>query len=86
VLTLIMREIFNHDVGFCLSISDYASKGIELIENTPEEIRDVVIEMAERLNGTWQSHEDGEALQRRFWEIFLTDEVDAGNPLAWRDS
>jgi len=78
-----MSEIFNHDVGFSLRTSDYASKGVELIENTPEEIRDVVIEMIERLNGTWQPKEDDEALQRRFWEIFPTDAVEAyqGRPL-----
>ena len=81
--SLTMREIFNHGVGFCVETSDYTSKGIELIENTPEEIRDVVIEMVERLNGTWRPHEDDEALQRRFWEIFPTDAVDAyhGRPL-----
>ncbi|MFH1634425.1 MAG: TIGR04372 family glycosyltransferase, partial [Chloroflexota bacterium] len=80
---LAFSEIFNHGVGFCLNTSDYASKGIKLIENTPEEIRDVVIEMAERLNGSWQPNEDDEALQRRFWEIFPTDAVDAyrGRPL-----
>ena len=80
---LTMREIFNHGVGFSMHTSDYASKGVELIENTPEEIRDVVIETAERLNGTWQPHEEDEALQRRFWEIFPTDAVDAyqGRPL-----
>ena len=80
---LTLSEIFNHGVGFCTRTSGYASKGIKLIENTPEEIRDVVIEMAERLNGTWQPHKDDEALQRRFWEIFPTDAVDAyqGRPL-----
>lgn len=80
---LTLSEIFNQGVGFCLNTFDYASKGIELIENTPEEIRDVVIEMADRVNGTWQPHEDDEALQRRFWEIFPTDSVDAyqGRPL-----
>jgi len=72
---LTLREI--------LSCPDYASNSIDLIENTPEEIRDVVIEMVERLNGTWQPHEDDEALQKRFWEIFPTDAVDAyqGKPL-----
>ena len=80
---LVLSEIFIHGVGFFLHTSDYASKGVELIENTTEEIRDVVIEMAERLNGTWQPHEDDEAMQRRFWEIFPTDAVDAnqGRPL-----
>jgi putative glycosyltransferase (TIGR04372 family) len=80
---LSLIEIFKHGVGFCLETPDYASKGVELIENTSGEIRDVVIEMAERLNGTWQPHEDDEALQGRFWEIFPTDAVDAyqGRPL-----
>lgn len=75
---LVLSEIFNHGVGFCLTTSGYKSQGIKLIENTPEEIRDVVIEMAERLNGIWQPHEDDEVLQRRFWKIFPTDAVDAG--------
>jgi putative glycosyltransferase (TIGR04372 family) len=80
---LTLREIFTHGVGFCLHTSDFESKGIQIIENTPEEIRDIVIEMAERLNATWQAHEDDEELQRRFWEIFPTDAVDAhqGRPL-----
>ena len=77
---LTLSEIFNHrGVGFCCHTSDYASKGIELIENTPEEIRDIAVEMAERLNGTWQPREDDEALQRRFWEIFPTDSLEGTN-------
>jgi len=80
---LTLGEIFNHGVGFCMETSGYAAKGVELIENTPEEIRDAVVEMAERLNGSWQPHKDDETLQQRFWEIFPTDAVDAyqGRPL-----
>ncbi len=73
---LTMNEIFTQDLGFSPYASYYKSKGIQFIENTPEEIRDVVVEMAERLNGTWQQHEYDEALQRRFWEIFPTDSLD----------
>ena len=80
---LTLSEIFTRDVGFCMLSSDYESKGVELIENTPEEIRDVAIEMEERLAGTWQAHADDETLQQRFWEIFPTDAADAyaGKPL-----
>jgi len=67
---LTLREIFNHDVGLCLGTSFYEAKGIQLIENTPEEIRDVVIEMVERLNGTWQPEPNDDVLQCRFWEIY----------------
>lgn len=76
---LSISEIFTHGVGFCLSISDYESKGINLIENTPEEIRDVVIEMAERLTGVWQPYPDDESLQQLFWKIFPTDAIDVND-------
>ena len=69
---LTLREILSYGGDFGWYASDYKSKGIRLIENTPEEIRDVVIEMAERLNGTWLSHEDDESLQQCFLEIFST--------------
>jgi putative glycosyltransferase (TIGR04372 family) len=80
---LTLAEIFKQGVGFCMATSDYTSHGIELIESTPEEIRDVIIEMAERLKGIWKPHEEDEDLQRRFWEIFPSDAVDAyqGRPL-----
>ena len=76
---LALRDIVNQGAAFWPYTSDYDSNGIKLIENTPEEIRDIAIEMAERLNGTWQPHEDDEVLQRRFWVIFPTDAVDANN-------
>ena len=77
-----LSEIFIQGVGLRMSTSWNESKGIGLIENTPEEIRDVVIEMAERLDGTWQPYQDDDALQRRFWDIFPTDAVGKhGNPM-----
>lgn len=80
---LSFRKIFKQGVGFCSKTSDYESKGIKLIENTPEEICDVVIEMDERINGTWQPHNDDELLQQKFWEIFPEDALDEvdGRPL-----
>ncbi len=80
---LTLEEIFSHGVGFSVLTSDYETKGVRLLENSPEEIRDVAIEMAERLNGSWQEQEGDEALQRRFWKTFPTDAVDAyaGQPL-----
>lgn len=75
---LTLNEIFSYGVGFCLNSADFQSKGVELIENTPEEIRDVVVEMAERLKGVWQPREDDEMLQRKFWEVFPVDAVNAG--------
>ncbi|NQW23755.1 MAG: TIGR04372 family glycosyltransferase [SAR202 cluster bacterium] len=79
---LTVKEIFSFGSGFSLASSEYESKGIQLIENTPEEIRDAVIELVERLSGTWQPQEDDEALQGKFWEIFPADAKTAeGEPL-----
>ncbi len=70
---LSLKEIIKSGAGFCRTVSDYESRQVKVIENTPEEIRDVAVEMSERLNGTWQSHAEDETLQQRFWELFPTD-------------
>ena len=41
-----------------------------LEENSPEEIRDIVIEMDERLNGNWKETKEDLLLQKKFWSIF----------------
>ena len=78
-----LSEIFNSGVGFCLSTSDYNSKGIKLLENSPEEIRNVALEFVDRLEGKWHQQPDDEKLQRLFWKIFPTNAVDLhlGMPL-----
>lgn len=67
---LSLREIIAGGLGSCLRASDYASKGVLLVENTPEEIRDLVIEMDERLKGTWQPSDDDQDLQQKLWDNF----------------
>ena len=49
--------------------------GITLVENTPDEIRDVVIEMEERLKGTWKTTKEDEILQRKFWSLYKSSEL-----------
>jgi putative glycosyltransferase (TIGR04372 family) len=79
---LTMSEIFDNGIGLGLSTNYFESMGVKLIERTPEEIRDVVIEMADRLAGTWQAHPDDEGLQQSFWERFPSDqEAQNGKPL-----
>lgn len=70
---LALQEIFACGLSFALGTSRYESKGVRLIENTPEEIRDVAVEMEERLRGVWRPHGDDDILQKRFWEIFPSD-------------
>ncbi len=37
-------------------------------------INQVTIEMDERLKGTWQTTEEDEALQQRFWSLFKSSD------------
>lgn len=76
---LTLDEIFRSNLGFCLHATDYEDKQIRLIENTPEEIRDLCTEFEERLSGTWVSVEQDEKLQKRFWEVYPVNSVDSQN-------
>ncbi len=69
------REILESGAGRFLFREQYERAGIELIENTPEEIADVVIEMDDRLKGVWQTTEEDEEMQRRFWSLFKPSEL-----------
>jgi|TARA_B100001964_G_scaffold242762_1_gene318558 putative glycosyltransferase (TIGR04372 family) len=69
------REIYDSGAGYILRGDQFERSGIELIENSPEEITHLLVEMEERINGTWQTTEEDEALQKRFWDSFPKDRV-----------
>lgn len=66
-----MMEIDNIVVLSGKGISTkYAELGIELIENSAEEILDLVMEMNARLDGEWIDTEEDLELQRKYHSIF----------------
>lgn len=69
------REILESGVGRFHEAAQFARMGIELIENTPEEILALAIEMDELLQGTFTADEEDEKLQRRFWSFFKPSEL-----------
>ena len=69
------REIFESGVGRFLRTEQYDRVEIEVVENTPDEITQVVVEKDERLKGTWETTEEDEELQRRFWTLFKKSEL-----------
>lgn len=69
------REIVDSGVGRFQMSRQYERLGIEVVENKPEEITAVAVEMDERLNGTWVTTEEDEELQRRFWLLFKPSEL-----------
>jgi len=72
---LTLREIMESPVRRFNRTEQYEQAGIELIENSPEEIKALAVEMDERLKGTWQSTEEDEQLQQRFWSFFKPGEL-----------
>ncbi len=66
---LTFDEMFNTEVAKYGRTEYYQKAGIEVINNSPEEILDVAMEMEERLNGAWDETEEDEDLQQRFRRI-----------------
>ena len=59
----------------------YEHHGLEVINNTSEEISALAVEMYERLNGTWETTDEDKFLQQSFWKIFNKNQTH-GNPVA----
>ena len=72
---LTFHEIIHSEIGSCSHGQRFEKLGIELIENTSQEILAVVMEMEQRLKRTWKTTEEDEELQRRFWEVFGPDKL-----------
>ena len=68
---LSLSEIFAHGVAYAMVTKIFEEKGIKLVDNTPEEIRDSVIEMAENLEFKRQLSSKDEELQKTFKSLFI---------------
>ena len=68
-------EIINLEFGGIDTNETFQKIDLELIENTPEEIRAVSIEMDERLSGNKKKKKEDEELQEQFWLLFGQDKI-----------
>ena len=66
---LSLREHFVNGLANADHTQAFEAAGIELVNNTPEEIRDLAAEVDDRIAGVWQTTREDEELQQRFWEI-----------------
>lgn len=64
------HEVLSSDLGRMFTSHGYDENKIDLIENSPEEIRDVVVEMLERLDGDVVYAEEDERCQRSISELY----------------
>jgi len=65
----------NSGVGYFLEDILYKQHGLEVVNNTPEEVVDVMVEKDERMRGSWKTNDEYEELQRRFWALYTPDRL-----------
>ena len=68
-------EILNLGLGGTDTNEIITRLNLKLVENIPEEIYDVTVEMDERLNGAWETTPEDDELQERFWALFGPDKL-----------
>lgn len=61
-----LGEIFGTPLSLYRFAFVFEAKGVRILDNSPEEIRDLVVEMMDRLEGRFEVTEDDEDLQRRY--------------------
>ena len=57
-------------LGSCTSSYEYQRAGLKLVENTPQEITIATQEVLARKNGNWQTTNDANLLQQKFWSLY----------------
>ncbi len=77
-----LNEIFESDVAYAVETKTFTAAGVDLVSNSAEEIRDVAVEMWDRVHDSWVEQPDDHDLQERFWRVYRTDGVtDGGVPV-----
>ncbi len=67
---LSFSEMMDLDLFTGKANEELSNQNLEVIENTPDEIFSLAVEMDERLSGKWTVKEDDKILQEKFWSIF----------------
>ena len=68
--SLNLSEIFELNLANALDSKNYENKGINLIENSPEEIKEAAIEMLKLMQNNFLRDSSQEFLELKFWNIF----------------
>jgi len=77
---LAFSEVFSLGAHRWLESKDYKEAGTRIVENSPQEIVDLVKEMNSRLDGEWVAGSDDEELQQRYRDIIPKNHMRYGFP------
>ena len=73
-----MSEIFSYGVAYAFDGKIFEKKGIELLDFTPEQIKDFVLEMVENLESKKEFTQEEKYLQETFKTLFA-DNIQRSN-------
>lgn len=71
-ISLTLKEQIQTGVIGFLRTQEYASAGVELIDNSPDDILRTAMELEAKLNGNWKENTEDKELQNKFWSILQT--------------
>jgi putative glycosyltransferase (TIGR04372 family) len=67
---LTFREIVESGAGRFLRGDEFEALGLELVENSKDDVMALAVEMDERLEGKWDTSDEDTDLQQRYWTLF----------------
>ncbi len=70
---LSLSEIFSHGLAYAHDTKIFEQKGIELVENTQEEIKDLAVEMVENFESKKKLSSEDEELQKTFRSLYASN-------------
>lgn len=65
-----LKNLFENEIAYFMYSKQFEDLGIQVVENTSEEILSVVIEYLNRKDGSLQIDDKDELLHEKFWRIF----------------
>jgi putative glycosyltransferase (TIGR04372 family) len=78
---LTLTEILKSPVAFSNRKDTFDASGIQLVDNTPEEIRDAAIEMFDRVNNSITYSMNDRLLQDKFRRVFVSSLNESGTQI-----
>ena len=77
---LTFKEIFDRGISSWYSTDKFTEENLEVIENDPNEILDVVVEMNSILDGSYKYTEEDDSLQKKYHSLMQLHHRSYGSP------
>ena len=70
-----LDQLVSEEYQFLFTQKDYRRKNLKVVDNSPEEINDCVMEMNDRLDKKWEESANEQYNQNYFWKIYPKNRI-----------